>query len=218
MRNQFHVFKYYGDTLKDNMKGGEKKLHSLCTATATYNIHKFTFISNILDRYHLFIMVLTRSELTPEQRQVANSNKRDKYNERQATELRVQLDIKDKEVAAEHSLLHPGNKLFDKKEHRARTVTISSYQTWQERHGPKALWSWRVARKGCSAVDASKLYEQLGEDWEGSLAMENTSGTTVLAKEWPNDGEDTFDSDCMEYAPGVVDRDDDSGGSNPRMT
>ena len=31
----------------------------------------------------------------------------------------------------------------------------------------------------------------------------------VLAKQWPNDGEDTFDGDYMEYAPEVVDRDDD---------
>ena len=29
----------------------------------------------------------------------------------------------------------------------------------------------------------------------------------VLAKKWPNDGEDTFDGDYMEYAPEAVDRD-----------
>ena len=122
------------------MKGGEKKLHSFCTATATYNIHNFTFMSNTLDCYHLLIMVFTpRSELTPEQRQVANSNKRDKYNERKANEPREQLHIKDKEVAAVHSLLYRGNKLFDGKEHRARTTIISSYHNWQESHGPKAL-------------------------------------------------------------------------------
>ena len=31
----------------------------------------------------------------------------------------------------------------------------------------------------------------------------------VLAKEWRNDGENTFDGDYMGYAPQVVDRDDD---------
>ena len=67
-------------------------------------------------------------------------------------------------------------------------------------------------------MDASKLYEQLDEDWEGSLAMKNTSGKIVLAKEWPNDTGDLFDGDYMEYAPEVVDRDDNSAGSNSRMT
>ncbi|KAK0507098.1 hypothetical protein JMJ35_010556 [Cladonia borealis] len=79
--------------------------------------------------------------------------------------------------------------------------------------------NWSVGNIVSSTNDMAELHhDESDEDWEGSLAMENTSGTTVLAKEWPNDGEDTFDSDCMEYAPGVVDRDDDSGGSNPRMT
>ena len=38
------------------------------------------------------------------------------------------------------------NCVTDRQEHRARTVIISSYQTWQERHGPKALRSARTER------------------------------------------------------------------------
>ena len=153
MRDQSHVFKYYGDARKDNIKGSEKKLHNLCTATATYNRHNFTLISNILDDYRLLIMVFTpHSESTPEQRQVAISNKRDKYNERKSNELREQLDIKDKEDAALHSLLRCGNKLVDRKEHRARTNTISSYHDWQVRHGPKALDVSELSHSECRTL------------------------------------------------------------------
>ena len=55
-------------------------------------------------------MVFTpRSELTPEQRQVANSKKRDKYNERKAKELQEQLELKDKENAALRSAIKESN-------------------------------------------------------------------------------------------------------------
>ena len=40
---------------------------------------------------------------------MANSNKRDKYNERKANELREQLDLKDKEVAALRSAIKESN-------------------------------------------------------------------------------------------------------------
>ena len=223
------------------------------------------------------------SKSTPGQRQVANSNYWDKYNERKANELREQLDTKNKEVAPVHSLLHRGNKLFYRKEHRSRTITTSSYHNWEERPRPKApdisevphagcrtliggskehqythsftthgqetgeitsrllaampetlsqqvnmtrlsgtsspapttWWNWldvnyaamerqctplsrrllTTSPKQYSAVDASKHHDKSDEDWEESLAMENTSGITILAKEWPNDGGDTFDGD-----------------------
>ena len=70
---------------------------------------------------------------------MTGGGKRDKYNERKANKLREQLDTKNKEVAPVHSLLHRGNKLFYRKEHRARTITTSSYHNWEERHEPKAL-------------------------------------------------------------------------------
>ena len=55
-------------------------------------------------------MVYTpRSELTPEQHQVANNRQRDKYNERKAKELREQLELKDKEIAALRSAIKESN-------------------------------------------------------------------------------------------------------------
>ena len=55
-------------------------------------------------------MVFTpRSEQTPEQRQVANGKKRDKYNERKVKELEQQLEIKDKENAALRSAIKESN-------------------------------------------------------------------------------------------------------------
>ena len=55
-------------------------------------------------------MVFTpRSELTPEQRQLANNKKRDKYNERKARELQQQLELKDKENAALRSAIKESN-------------------------------------------------------------------------------------------------------------
>ena len=75
-------------------------------------------------------MVFTpHSELTPEQRIPANTKLRDTSNERKAAEvneLRHQLETRHKGGAAVHSLLHRGNKVFDKEEHRARAITISS--------------------------------------------------------------------------------------------
>ena len=55
-------------------------------------------------------MVYTpRSELAPEQRQLANGKKRDKYNERKADRLQEQLNLQDKEVAALRSAIKESN-------------------------------------------------------------------------------------------------------------
>ena len=69
-----------------------------------------------------------------------------------------------------HGLLHRKHELFDGKESRAQTIIISSYHTWQERHGPKAQRLWRLSRKRCTAAEANDLYNQLDTTWEGSLA------------------------------------------------
>ena len=73
--------------------------------------------------------------------------------------------------------LHRGHELLDGKPQRARSIIITSYATFAERHGPKALRKYRTNTLNWSKTKADKMETINDADWKGNL--EGQFGTVI---------------------------------------
>ena len=76
---------------------------------------------------------------------------------------------------------------------KQRAQVISSYQTWQERHGPKALRAWRMTKKRYFVTDAVSTYHRgvgrvvryVTKTWIAEILLLLPSGTIIWYERSP---------------------------------